>query len=213
MAYSPNGYSLQTTGIVGPNGSDHPLVSGSAPLLMSPAGSQSNPFSNGWSSAGVTLGSNEGHLESGTAYSSKSAETQALLAAMGRETTHYQQTVYYKRVTYAAGREGSYMGPYHVIKTNYVAGCTSAAFVKLISGNMPYGHWLSGYDTNAGGWQLVGTYYSGGTTGYTHNHPHGNGSNSACEILICLPGTVHGYVDLSNPRNWWLFPNHSGGMG
>lgn len=213
MAANPYGYRLAPNGILGPNGDAHPLVTGSSPLLMSTPGSQTVPFASGWSSAGVTLGSLEGHLESGVAFSSKSAETQALLTAMNRQTTHFGQTIYYRRMIYAAGREGSYMGPYHQIRTNFVAGCTSAAFVKLLSGNIPSAHWLTGYNTSQGGWQLVGTYYAGGTTGYTHNHPHGAGGSSACEFLIALPGTVFGYVDLSNTRNWWIFPNVDGGMG
>jgi hypothetical protein len=195
-----------------PNGLDesgYHQTTRTSPILMSPAESQAVPFQS-WSKPYGSFTS-EFHNESGTPYSSKSAAAQEMLSAMGRGTQHFRRTFYAYRVTLPAGRENSYIGPYHVISVNYNGPYTCAAFVKRISGNLPTGWYMSGYDTNAGGWQLCGMSSFGSTTGYTHCHPYGASNSSACEFLIALPGVVYGDVDLSNARNWWLFNNQSGG--
>lgn len=207
MASYPASYQYGQRGIYGPNGADHGFTSGIVPLMLSAPGSAVEPFSSGWNTQGVTISGNLYNSQSGTAMSSKQQEVQDLLNYMGRGTTYYSQNFHIRRLTYSSGREGQYMGPWHTMHNFYNGGCTSAAFVRLESGSAPTGHWMSGFDSSNSGWQLVGTYYSGGTTGYTHNHPHGASGNSSCSLLVALPATVQGYVDLSNPRNWWMFPH------
>ena len=190
-----------------------PQAVAQSPMLISPAGSQRTPFSTGWSMAYATMTANIDHFQSGTVFANKSAEIRALLTAMNRESTHFGTSIYYSRLTLPSGREGTHAAPYHQVRLHDNGVTTTAAWVKLESGNMPTGGWCQGYNTSQGGWQLCGYNYTGGAGGYTHNHPNGHPSGSTCSILVALPGTVAGYVDLTQPRSWFTFSNLDGGRG
>ena len=177
-------------------------------VMQSPAGSATQPFV-GWSQAFHSTAT-EFVVQSGTAYASRSAQEKEILTVMERQQTHFVPNFYVYRITLPSGREGSYAGAYHTVRTNPGVWTTSGAFLKRISGNMPTGAWATGYDTSAGGWQLCGTYYGASGTGYTHNHPNGAAGDSACVFLVAMPMTLWGRADLSRGLNWWAMPNSSG---
>ena len=177
-------------------------------FMQSPAGSATQPFV-GWTQAFQTT-TTEFVVQTGTAYASRSAEQQEILAAMERQQTHFVPNFYVYRITIPSGREGSYAGAYHTVRTNPGVWTTTGAFLKRISGNMPTGAWASGYDTSAGGWQLCGTYVGSSGTGYTHNHPNSAAGNSACVFLVAMPMTLWGRVDMTRGLNWWAMPNSAG---
>jgi hypothetical protein len=177
-------------------------------FMQSVAGSATSPFS-GWTAAYQSV-STEFVVSSGTAYASRSTEEKEILTAMERQMQYFVPSFYVYRVTIPSGREGSYAGAFHTIRTNPGVWTTTGAFLKRISGNMPTGHWANGYDTSAGGWQLCGTNYGASATGYTHNHPYGAAGSSACVFLAAMPMTLWGRIDMSRGLNWWAMPNSSG---
>lgn len=188
----------------------HPNSYGMAPHMGSSAGSMTDAFNGGWT---IPFGSlaTEFTMTTGTAYASRSTEQQELLTAMNRQVQHFQPgSIQVKRYTLPSGRENNYAGAYQQIRSHFGGIITSACFIKRISGNMPTSNWCNGYNTSTGGWQLCGDHYHGASTGYTHNHPYGAGTDSACVFLVALPAVVYGYVNLDNNRNWWPFPQGAG---
>lgn len=186
---------------------------GACPQLQTPDGSQITPFA-GWTKPLGTY-TEEFRINSGTAWSSRSAQEQELLTAMGRSgITHLVPSpIIVYRWSAPAGRSpGNYFGAYYNLKyrDNHITTC--AAFTKLLSGTTSTGHWLgSGAKSE---WSLTGQYYRGGGGGYVNSHPYApSNGDSAAEYLIALPAHVDGFVDLSEPKNWWFFPNRSGGWG
>ena len=179
-------------------------------FMQSPAGSAIQPFV-GWSQAFQTT-TTEFVVQTGTAYASRSAEQKEILTAMERQVTHFVPSFYVYRVTVPSGREGNYACAFHTLRINPGVWTTTGAFVKRISGNMPTDAWCLGYNTSVGGWQLCGKHYGAGASGYTHNHPYGAAGNSACVLLVAMPMTLWGRIDMSRGLNWWAMPNQSGGF-
>jgi hypothetical protein len=83
-----------------------------------------------------------------------------------------------------------------------------AAFVKVTSGQVS-GAWAEGAVMDE--WKLCGTVYRGlGGQGYSSSHPYALSDSGS--MLVALPATVLGHVDLSEPLNWWLFPELNDGV-
>jgi hypothetical protein len=190
---------------------NHPVPT-SMPLMMSPSGSAITPFSGAWTKPYGTY-AYEHTVSTGTAYASRSAADQAILTAMNRQMMHFQPSFQVWRLTMPSGRESSYCGAYHMVRHNYGSMYTTGAFIKLISGNVMTGNWCNGYDSSAGGWQLCGAHYGASGSGYTHNHPYGASGDSACVMLVALPMTVWGKINLDHVLNWWPFPSNASNSG
>ncbi|WP_274055402.1 phage tail protein [Thalassomonas actiniarum] len=77
---------------------------------------------------------------------------------------------------------------------------TFAAFVKMISGNII----VTGINHSEKSWQLVGRNYQTPVDQRTMDSSIKHVSASG-EMLIALPAVVSGYVDLTQPHNWWQF--------
>lgn len=135
---------------------------------------------------------------------------------MGRQVTHLVPgPIYVYRCTWPSGRNtGSYFGPYTNTKFKPDSFTTIAAFIKVESGTPMTSHWFNGYtESDIGSWKLCGLHMRSAGGGYTNCHPYAGGPDSAVTFLVALPAVVDGYVDLSEPQNWWFFKNQSGGWG
>jgi hypothetical protein len=131
-----------------------------------------------------------------------------LLCAMGREGQRYlERTFKVWRVKWGPLQaSATWCAPHY---TSVVMGTrTTAAFVMLESGSVR-GMWAEGAEE--GKWKLCGTHYGphcpNPKTGYLHNHPYGVAGESG-SMLVALPALVYGFVDLTEPRNWFFFPKH-----
>lgn len=139
-------------------------------------------------------------LNDGTPFASRPAEDREILAAMGYHGEQYLiSDIVIKRIVWTARED--YTLPYFWLPINPGKLYTTAAFVKLISGQV-YGFYANGAET--GKWKLCGTTTTQGLRSYAMVHPYNNNStvSGGGELLITMPGVVDGHVDLSNPTNW-----------
>ncbi len=130
-------------------------------------------------------------------WANRTPEEQALLTAMGRAGTQYIERAF------NVYRLGWNNGPCSWTFFQHAPdqpSMTTAAFTKLEAGTI-VGFWANGISTS---WALTGTHLGPNINGYSHPHPAT--STATGSLLIAMPATVVGYVDLTNPVNWGWFP-------
>lgn len=162
-------------------------------------------FSAIWSVPGwCTVTTYKTILNDGTVFTSRDAESQEILTAMGYAGTQYfENDIIIKKIVWTA--RDNYALPYYRFTINPYKLFTTAAFVKLLSGTL-YGNYTHGAELNK--WKLCGSTSFLGLSGYTSTiHPYDNNSTGTGggQLLIAMPGVVSGHVDLSNPTNWRIF--------
>jgi hypothetical protein len=134
-------------------------------------------------------------VDTNVVWTARTAEEQALLTAMGREGTQYIERAFnVYRMSWSSVCPWTMFQ--HVPMQPML---TTAAFTKLESGVIE-GQWATGIKST---WGLSGTHILPGIGGYAHPHP--NTTTATGSILIAMPATVVGYVDLNRPINWGWF--------
>jgi len=164
---------------------------------------QQYPFTYAWSGAYSTSNVTEETVTTGTVWSSRSASSQELLTLMGRANVqHFVRSFEIRRVT-AAKAAGGYTFPYQQVPYGRSWTNTHAAFVKWVSGPLPYGWWCNGLVAD-GNWHWCAQHTSGTNHHYSHTHPylHANDGTPSV-ILVALPGSVDKRVD--EPTEWQTF--------
>ena len=161
-------------------------------------------FSAGWIVPGwCTITTYKTILNDGSLFSSRDAESQDILNAMGYGGVQwFEYNIVIKKIVWTA-RDG-YILPYVRPIVNAHKPLTTAAFVKLNSGAV-HGFYCNGAEL--GKWKLCGSTFSLGNEGYINIHPYDNNNTGTGggEILIAMAGVVEGHVDLTNPTNWRIF--------
>ena len=179
----------------------------SMPRLISGLGvgdqdSQEQPFISGWSMAYVTSNVQVQSVVSGTYWDSRTATEQELLTLMGRSgVRHFIGNFYIHEVT-AVKSAGGHAFPYQKIMSAGPTGATThGAFVKHISGPVPYGWWCNGLVAN-GGWQFCRTITKGNANmSYNHTHPYLPSNDGTPSVIqVALPGSVDRYIN--EPTEW-----------
>ena len=166
---------------------------------------QVNPFTSGWSNAYMTSNTHEQWVSTGTVWASRTTLEKELLTLMGRGgVQHFIGGFYINRVT-AAKSAGGYTFPYQQVKSGGPRSTTThAAFVKHISGPVPYGWWCRGLVAD-GNWHFCDSHSIGSANAhYNHTHPYlpaNDGTPSV--ILVALPGTVNRYIN--DATEWSVF--------
>jgi hypothetical protein len=164
----------------------------------------------GWNISSATCKVEEARLTvtASTPWADRAHQEQQLLRAMGREgQRHIAHAFKVWRVTWSNLKEhASFCAPF---QRDLIMGTrTTAAFVMLESGAVR-DFWAEGAEV--GKWKLCGTHFDphcpNPKSGYSHNHPYGDVGGSG-SMLVALPALVYGFVDLTEPRNWFFFPQH-----
>ena len=168
---------------------------------------QATPFTSGWSTAYMTSNVQNESISSGTVWASRSAQAQEILTLMGRSgVKHFIGNFNVRQITALRPTgTGGHTFPYQQIRSAGPKGSTThAAFVKHISGPLPYGWWCQGL-TVGGGWQWCVTHTVGSANAsYNHTHPYtATSTGVATVLLVALPGSVDRYID--SPTEWALF--------
>jgi hypothetical protein len=184
------------------------------PRLVTTAGNsgnvsgQASPFTSGWSMGYTTSNTHVESVSSGTVWASRSASSQELLTLMGHTgVQHFSGNFNIYQITALRPLNTSgYTFPYQTVKHAGTKGTTThGAFVKHISGRVPYGWWCGGL-VAGGGWQFCKTTQTGTSNmGYANTHPYTatNTDNVPTVLLVALPGSVDRYID--SPTEWSLF--------
>lgn len=159
------------------------------------------PFSQQYSVGGWLTIEKVQTVSGGIAWEDRTVEEKELLAYMGRSgVMHFSPAFDIVKLTWTS-RSGHNLPHVHANLLRNDSYITSAAYVKHLTGEVPYGHYCSGLKANSG-WQLCGTHYRGGPHGYAHPHPYTSGEEGGGSVLIALPATVDRFVDLKDPKNW-----------
>ena len=160
-------------------------------------------FRSGWTIPGwCTVSTYKTILNDGTPFDNRPAEDKDILTSMGYHgVQNLMADVVIKRIVWTA-REGHAL-PYFWLPINPLKLFTTAAFIKLVSGQV-HGFYAQGAELNK--WKLCGSTMVVGLNAYTYPHPFNNNSSvsGGGELLIAMAGVVDGHVDLSNPTNWRL---------
>jgi hypothetical protein len=159
------------------------------------------PFSNSYSIGGWTTIEKIQTVNTDVLWADRTAEEKELLTLMGKSgVQHFSPNFDIVKVSWTA-REGHnlpWVSANNLRKDSYV---TNGAFVKHLSGAVPYG-WYCGGLTNNGKWQLCGTHSRGSSLTYINTHPYSHSDDGAGSVLIALPCVVDRYVDLKDPTQW-----------
>ena len=142
-------------------------------------------------------------LNDSTAFSSRDAESQEILTAMGYYgIKDFETDIVIKKIVWTARDDWAL--PYFRLLGNYSGLFTLGAFVKLNKGTLRQGYT---HGAELGKWKLCGFTGHTNVYGWYHTHPYDNNNTGTGggEILIAMAGAVEGHVDLSNPTNWRLF--------
>jgi len=164
---------------------------------------QISPFTSGFSSAFMTSNVTEEWVTNGVDWSARSVLTQELLTLMGRTNAKYMTDSFEIRRVTATRASGGYSFPYQSVTFGRGFTTTSAAFVKWVSGPLPYGHWCTGLVAD-GNWHWCAAYKTGTNHHYTNTHPYlpaNDGTPSV--LLVALPGSVDKRV--GEPTEWQSF--------
>lgn len=135
-------------------------------------------------------------VNTNVAFSARTAEEQALLTAMGRAGVQYIKSPF--RVYRLSWTQAGVWTMFQHIPQ--LPTYTTAAFTKLESGAIS-GQWADGTKAT---WSLTGVHETPAANGYQHIHPI-TGSVTG-SLLVAMPASVAGFVDLRRPINWGWFP-------
>lgn len=134
-------------------------------------------------------------IVSGTPFSSRDAEEQQIMTAMGMQgMQHFQPNIVVNRLVWDS--ELSWVSfPAPIVSSGTV---TFGSYCKSLSGAVLEGYWASGMTTD---WGLCGSHAGPNAPGtYIHAHPSSSGAGSA---LVIWPAVVAGNFPLDHANPMW----------